>query len=451
MDNTVLSRARAAWESGASLRARRLRYKRYTFGRQWLDPCLFDNGVVRTERDYLIENGYSPVTNNIIRQLVKTITGCFRDSVGEGTPLADTIETDASTFQEFLISGCAIQRMPLSRGSAPLRMVSPARFFIDRLTASDGTGAELMGELHDLSLSALVERFSHGDAGRMQMLRSAFRRMAADTSPDAMLPRAGESADDNLTFDSSGRAATLRVFEVWSRECRRMLRVHDPSDGSLSLVEADAEKRLRAANRKRERRGEPAMQWRLCIDARWVCRFMTTDGRVLDTLTAPRHPYALCFYPMIDGEVHSFVEDIIDQQHNINWLMTLNDRMLSQAAKGVVLFPENQFSAQMPAAMVAEKLREPDGIVVYRPEPGVPGPQQVMTSVNTVGTREMLDTQLRLMREVSGVGDALRGQIPSGLTSASLYQSQQQGQLLALRDLLDTFRAYLLRRNSMKS
>ncbi len=42
----------------------------------------------------------------------------------------------------------------------------------------------------------------------------------------------------------------------------------------------------------------------------------------------------MCFYPMIDGEIHSFVEDIIDQQHNINWLMTLNDRMLSQAAKG---------------------------------------------------------------------------------------------------------------------
>lgn len=444
MDNTILSRARAAWESGAVLRARRLRYKRYTFGRQWLDPCLLDNGVVRTERDYLVDNGYSPVTNNIIRQLVKTITGCFRDSIAKGSALADTIDTDALTFQEFLISGCAIQRIGAS--GAP-RMVSPARFFIDRLTAADGTGAELMGELHDLSLTALVERFSHGDAGRMQMLRSVFRRLSADASPEAQLPRMGESPDDALTFDSSSRAATLRVFEIWSRECRRMLRVHDPADGSLTLVAADAEKRLRAANRKRERRGEALMQWRLCVDARWVCRFMTTDGRVLDTITVPRHPYALCFYPMIDGEVHSFVEDIIDQQHNINWLMTLNDRMLAQAAKGVVLFPENQFSAQMPAAMVAEKLREPDGIVVYRPEPGVPGPQQVMTAVNTVGTQQMLDTQLRLMREVSGVGDALRGQLPSGVTSASLYQSQQEGQLLALRDLLDTFRAYLLRRS----
>ena len=83
---------------------------------------------------------------------------------------------------------------------------------------------------------------------------------------------------------------------------------------------------------------------------------------------------------------------------------------------------------------------------MYRPEAGVPGPQQVMTSVNTVGTQQMLDTQLRLMREVSGVGDALRGQTPSATTSASLYESQQQGQLLALRDLLDTFMAYLRRR-----
>lgn len=220
MNDTVLSRARAAWESGATLRARRLRYKRYTFGRQWLDPCLLDNGTVRSEGDYLIENGYTPVTNNVIRQLVKTITGCFRESVAGDALLADTVETDAATFQEFLISGCAIQRIAPSDGLP--RIVSPARFFIDRLTAPDGAGAELMGELHDFSLAALVERFSHGDGGRMQMLRSVFRRHSADTSPDAQLPRAGESADDSLTFDSSSRAATLRVFEIWSRECRRI-------------------------------------------------------------------------------------------------------------------------------------------------------------------------------------------------------------------------------------
>ena len=66
----------------------------------------------------------------------------------------------------------------------------------------------------------------------------------------------------------------------------------------------------------------------------------------------------------------------------------------------------------MPAAMVAEKLREPDGIVIYRPEPGVPGPQQVMTAVNSVGTQQMLDTQLRLMREVSGVGMLCVARLP---------------------------------------
>jgi hypothetical protein len=450
MDNTLLSRARAAWEAAYSLRARRLRYKRYTFGRQWLDTCLLDNGTVCTEREYLIQNGYTPVTNNIIRQLVKTITGCFRESVGSDSPLAATVDVDAATFQEFLISGCAIQRIHLvGDGSAKPRMVSPARFFINSLTSPDGSDAEILGELHDFTLNTLVERFAHGDVGRMAMLRSVFNKYAADTSPEALLPRIGEDTDDNMSFDSSSRAATLRVFEVWSRECRRVIRVHNPSDGTLSLLPADAEKRLRAGNRRRERRGEPLLQWRHSIDAKWVCRFLTTDGRVLDTIVAPRHPYALCFYPMIDGEIHSFVEDIIDQQHNINWLMTLNDRMLSQAAKGVVLFPETQFSRQMPAEMVAEKLREPDGIVLYRPEPGVPGPQQVMTSVNAVGTQQMLDTQLSMMREVSGVGDALRGQVPSAGTSASLYQSQQQGQLLTLRDLLDTFSGYLLRRQQL--
>jgi hypothetical protein len=450
MNNSLLSRARASWGAAFALRNRRLRYKRYTFGKQWLDECTLDNGAICKEHDYLIQNGYTPVTNNIILQLVRTIIGCFRDSITSDSPLAATVNVDAATFQEFLVSGCAIQRLYYaSDGTVKARMISPARFFINSLTTPDGSDADLMGELLDFTLNALIERFSHGDAGRMAMLRSVFTKYAADTSPEALLPQVGESADDNLSFDSSSRAATLRVIEVWSHECRRVIRVHDPADGTLSVLPIDDEKRLRATNRRRERRGEPLLELRHSIDARWVCRFLTTDGRTLDTIVAQRHPYALCFYPMIDGEIHSFVEDIIDQQHNINWLMTLNNRLLSQAAKGVVLFPETQFSKQMPADMVAEKLREPDGIVLYRPEPGVPGPQQVMTSVNAVGIQQMLDTQLRMMREVSGVGDALRGQVPTSVTSASLYQSQQQGQLLTLRDLLDTFSDYLSRRQQL--
>ena len=41
-------------------------------------------------------------------------------------------------------------------------------------------------------------------------------------------------------------------------------------------------------------------------------------------------------YPFIDGEIHSFVADVIDQQRYTNRLITLNDWVIRASAKGVL-------------------------------------------------------------------------------------------------------------------
>lgn len=38
-------------------------------------------------------------------------------------------------------------------------------------------------------------------------------------------------------------------------------------------------------------------------------------------------------------DVHSLVEDVIDQQRHVNRMITIMDRMMATAAKGVLLFP----------------------------------------------------------------------------------------------------------------
>lgn len=77
----------------------------------------------------------------------------------------------------------------------------------------------------------------------------------------------------------------------------------------------------------------------------WHCRWFSPMGDLLTEYESPfghkEHPFVMKFYPLTDGEVHSLVEDVIDQQKYVNRLITLVDHILSASAKGVLLFPEN--------------------------------------------------------------------------------------------------------------
>ena len=173
------------------------------------------------------------------------------------------------------------------------------------------------------------------------------------------------------------------------------------------------------------------------------------DGQVIDEYAARRHPFVFRFYPLIDGEVHSFVEDIVDQQRNINRLLTLNDRLLAVSAKGVLLFPDNQISPSMPLDIVQENWAAPDGVVLYRGMAGVQPPQQIVNNGSKFGVDHLIDGQMKMLQEVSGVNGAMRGQDPASGTTASLYADQRRGAAVALNDLVRTFEAFLDERDKI--
>ena len=89
----VLHAAYRAWMNGAGLRQARLRNKRFTYGDQWGDLVRDHEGRVMTEGELLASQGCESITNNMIRQLVKTIIGRFRSQYiknedDESSPLA---------------------------------------------------------------------------------------------------------------------------------------------------------------------------------------------------------------------------------------------------------------------------------------------------------------------------------------------------------------------------
>ena len=64
------------------------------------------------------------------------------------------------------------------------------------------------------------------------------------------------------------------------------------------------------------------------------------------------------------------------------------------------------------------------------------------------GDFELLNLQLRLINEISGVNSAMQGQSPRSGTPASLYAQQVQNSSLNLKGLFDGFRTFRRRRDA---
>ena len=119
-ETTLLEAAHAAWERMAPLRQRRDRFRRFTYGDQWGDLVRDRRGRMVTEKEAATRAGREPLTNNLIRRLVKAVIGRFRmeraqnpDLLSEADPegFNRLDELDARTLEEFLISGMAIHRI----------------------------------------------------------------------------------------------------------------------------------------------------------------------------------------------------------------------------------------------------------------------------------------------------------------------------------------------------
>lgn len=165
----VLQAAYNAWVAGAELRKSRARNKDFTYGRQWNDLTLDLEGNPISEGRKIREMGKEPITNNMMRQMVKSIVGRFRSN-NTGCNYASSSEIytqnqldelDSRALEEFLISGCCIQRIDHdSRLSCGTRVdnVNFNRFFINAIQDTRAWDCEIVGQLHDLSLAELITR-----------------------------------------------------------------------------------------------------------------------------------------------------------------------------------------------------------------------------------------------------------------------------------------------------
>lgn len=85
--------------------------------------------------------------------------------------------------------------------------------------------------------------------------------------------------------------------------------------------------------------------WRQDVADLWQHTWLTGEGDVLLSAVMAEEAspeLVVRCYPMLDGRVHSLVQDLLGQQRYVNRLVTLLDEVLRYSAKGALLFPTDQ-------------------------------------------------------------------------------------------------------------
>lgn len=451
----ILEAAHRAWLRMEPARQRRRRFARYTYGDQWGDPVTH-RGRRMTEGEAVAESGRPPLSNNLIRRLVKSVVGRYRQERAADSPTAATApamlatrrmnrldELDARTLEEFLISGMAIHRVCAEHRPAGSGVwvdnVAPDRFFVSAVSDPRCTDMELVGRLLDMSVAEAVMRFAPGDDRRARGIRALYGALP-ESSGLPPVSADGDSAD--FYRAAPGRC---RVIEVWTLECREVLCVHDRMAATLTETDPADEPRLRRLAARRRRKGLPAVEYARRRHAGWQGRFLAPDGTLLGT-AAPVPgggcPFAVKLYPLTDGEVHSLVEDVIDQQKYVNRLISMMDTMLGVSAKGVLLYPVQCKPEGMRWDDVSRLWAEPGGIIPYHPTPAGE-PHQVIAPISDIGARDLLQTQIKLFEEVSGVSDALMGKTVSGAIGVDRYEREVRNAAASIADLIETYTDFI--------
>lgn len=480
----VLWQAQQYWLAMETFRRDRERNKNYTYGRQW-DDYVCVNGKMMKEEELIKKQGNVPLKNNLIRRMVQAVLGVYRSQAKEPTCTArdrdeqrygETMSTvlqcnmqlnrmteiNARCMEEFLISGFVVQRKWYGWRENKLDCwtdyVQPNNFFIDNnMRDFRGWDCSCLGEIHDISFEDLCGRFAHSKAD-YDRLAEIYKYAKDKSYLSAMYDNFGYPLQGYYDFLVPYDQSRCRVIEVWRKESKERVRCHDVNNGDVfkvdmedfkALVLDENEKRLQQARELGMSEDDvPLIRYEWFMDSYWYYYMLTPFGDILEEGETPyehkSHPYVFKAYPFIDGEIHSFVSNVIDQQRYTNRLITMYDWIMRASAKGVLLFPEECLPKGMSMEDVADEWARFNGIIMIKqPKAGQALPQQIANNCTQIGISELLNMQLKFFEDISGVNGALQGKPGYSGMSASLYNQQAQNATTSLLDLLDTFSAFI--------
>lgn len=480
-------RYRAMYDAMEAYRLRRRRIKRYEKGQQWDDRIKLPDGRTISEGEHIKEQGKVPLKNNVILQTQNSVVGVFRDNYTHPEALArtrdnqqvgemvtamlqyieqvnDTKELDVADFMEGLRGGLAVQYVnfiwndKVRKKEVEIDSVSPTMFFMNsNVRDTRGNDITSIGRLVDLPLSKVLQRFAKTDKDE-EKIREIYRHVDKLELASYYNTFVYDQSR-NMDFFCPTDKDMCRVIEAWELEEEDTWLVHDKYEKTLNIYPKKDKAALEAMIAERDRdieengldREKTEIVMEKHTDVYWYYRFMSPRGDVLQEGRSPfshnDHPFVVYMSRLVDGEIYSFEESIIDQQRYINQLITLNYFIMSSSAKGVLVFPENAIPKGMNKEDILDQWTSYRGVIFANLKPGMQLPTQISTNATNIGTNEALALQLQLVRDISGVHGAMLGKEAKSGTAASLYAQETSNAQTNLLDTIESFAAFRKRRD----
>ncbi len=429
----IYQQAMLSWHNMDSFRSERVRCKRYVYGDQWSDPIKV-GPTTMSEREFILQQGQVPLKNNILRRILRNVIGLYRSQykvpllTAKASGLtADEVkalnkrrqqwfqhnhmeELAPRLLEEFLISGLVTIKVSNSH----LSPITPDNFFFH----SDGYDprgydVDMLGEVHRVGITSLLEKFCQN--------ADDFRRLSA-------LYREAHNSDGTYT-----------VTEVWHKKTEVFGIIHDEA---TSTIQTGRMEEILATFAKKSSDADRAIK--SFVKTYWQPLWFAHDGSLLrEGELQASHPYVFKAYPFLDGEVHSYISDLIDQQRYVNRLITLYDFTMKSSAKGVLLFPDESIPTGMDLQDVANEWSRFNGVIPYKARAGVPMPTQVSSNATNIGITDLLKIELQMLEDISGVSPTLQGKLVANSTSGTLCAQQNEPAQTSLLDVIRSFTDFL--------
>lgn len=487
-DKRDLVRASVLWEQLYDLRQRRKRCRMFVDGEQWSDK-FYDPESKKyvTGEEYIRSQGRVPLVQNLIKPVIKNIKGQYRSYSMKGTVTSRTREKqilgatmsaaldaelsynqseelDAQNIEEMAISGVCISKVQWdydeTQDQETLLIENPVinRMFFnsDIEDIRFNRSIRMIGEIHDWPVDKIVQMFAKTKKEEEQ-IRSFFPLNIEEFT--ARYATFGSDRIDDMSFLTPADYDKGRVFELWQKKLVWRMRVHDPIDASVQIVDMK-DYELQDINKQRLANATaagvpedmvPFLDWSVRPEQVWFVKYLTAYGQRLFTAESPyahqSHPYIVTVAGMIDGKVSGLVEDIIPLQVSINRMVSMRDFIIGNSAKGLLMVPEGSIPADMNINDFTKEWTKANGVILYKPLPGGQVPQQISSNSVPIGINEQISLSMQLFFQISGITQAAQGMKAAPGTPAALYAQEAQNSTINLKDFMSRFTSHKIERD----
>lgn len=501
-DTALLERCAAIWYNMDDFRQQRARGHRFYDGDQWAD-IITVNGQKMTYRKYLMDKGNVVIQTNQIKNRVDTIAGVMtrernepvchaivREEQPYGLVVTDGLQANCNKnvistlynkwIKDICLGGLAVAYESYDDTTGPSRrMDSWTRYINPGTLILEAEGVDprhwdisLIGRFFYGSFADICAQFARKPSD-YAVLKDIYSSQADPFKVEATRDFSDRYLNDELVFMDSSDPTRCYVCEVWTKETRPMIRLHDTDTGKEEIISATDTAYRRAVRQENEnrRRLAKAAGWLddgevpyiigdgfgkdetekngFFVETYWYCKFIAPDGTVLWEGESPyadkSHPFTICTFPYIDGKITGYLTDAIDHNIAMNRAVVLHDWLLRVQAKGVTVVPKAIIPEGTSMEQFANSWTSVGDMVFIdmKPEQKDLMPRTFFGAAQNFDVSGLIATYQRLMDSGSPVNGALQGKTPTSGTSGTLYYQMTNNAATPIAALMDDFHSFV--------